>query len=357
MENKMTKRKLPLVLYVFALCVFSCFNKGYACSRAVYKGPDGTVITGRNMDWKTEIPANLWVFPRGIERNGQVGTSSIKWESKYGSVITSSWDIGSSDGMNEKGLVGNALWLAESKYPDFEKDGNKSGLAIGLWLQYVLDNFATVKEAVNAFRKEEFVVVSYNIPGTERLISLHLSISDKTGDNAIFEYINGKLVIHHDPSYVVMTNSPIYEEQLAINTYWKDIPGTTMLPGTNKAADRYVRGSFYMNSVPKTDDIKIAVPTVFSVMRNMSVPFGISTPNQPNISSTRWRTVADQKTMVYYFEDVLNPSVVWLNFENLDFSENAKVKKLVLENHDYNYGRESSNSLIDVKPFDFAGLE
>lgn len=353
----MTKRKLTLVLFAFTLCIFFWLNQAHACSRAVYKGPNGTVITGRNMDWKTEIPANLWVFPRGIQRNGQVGTSSINWTSKYGSVIASSWDIGSSDGMNEKGLVGNALWLTESEYPEFKKDGDKSGLAIGLWLQYMLDNFASVEEAVKAFSKEEFVVVSYNIPGTETFISLHLSLSDKNGDNAIFEYINGELVIHHDPSYAVMTNSPIYEEQLAINTYWEDIPGTVMLPGTNRASDRYVRGSFYMDAVPKTDDVKIAVPIVFSIMRNMSVPFGISTPNQPNISSTRWRTVADQKNMVYYFEDVLNPSVVWLTFENLDFSENAKVKKLVLDTHEYNYAGESSNSLIDAKPFDFAGLE
>lgn len=353
----MTKRKSTLVLFTFMLFAFSYLNQVNACSRAVYKGPNGTVITGRNMDWKTEIPANLWVFPRGIQRNGQVGTSSINWTSKYGSVIASSWDIGSSDGMNEKGLVGNLLWLTESKYPEFKKDEDKSGLAIGLWLQYMLDNFATVEEAVKAFSKEEFVVVSYNIPGTERFISLHLSLSDKTGDNAIFEYINGKLVIHHDPSYVVMTNSPIYEEQLAINTYWKDIPGTEMLPGTNRASDRYVRGSFYINAVPKTDDVKIAVPTVFSVMRNMSVPFGISTPNQPNISSTRWRTVANQKSMIYYFEDVLNPSVVWLNFENLDFNENAKVKKLILDNHEYNFCGESSKSLVDAEPFKFAGLE
>ncbi|WP_211345679.1 linear amide C-N hydrolase [Paraflavitalea soli] len=38
--------------------------------------------------------------------------------------------------------------------------------------------------------------------------SLHLSISDATGDNAIFEYVHGKLVVHHDKSSLIMTNSP-----------------------------------------------------------------------------------------------------------------------------------------------------
>jgi choloylglycine hydrolase len=152
------------------------------------------------MDWKGDIPANLWIFPRGMERNGEAGTTSIIWKSKYGSLVTSSWDITSSDGMNEKGLAGNLLWLAESVYPKFEKDKGKPGLAISLWLQYVLDNFATVDEAVTALSKEDFVVASAHIPGTEIFATVHLSLSDQTGDNAIFEYINGKLVIHHDRS-------------------------------------------------------------------------------------------------------------------------------------------------------------
>ncbi len=321
------------------------------CTRIVYQGPKSTIITARSMDWKTEIPANLWVFPRGMERNSQIKPFLKAWKSKYGSVVTSSWDIASSDGMNEAGLAGNLLWLAESKYP--ETDKMKSSLEISLWLQYVLDNFATVEEAVMELQKEEFTVVSFAIPGTDKFTTIHMSLSDKTGDNAIFEYIDGNLVIHHDMSYVTMTNSPIYEEQLAINTYWKDIPGTVMLPGTNRAADRFVRASYYINAVPKTDDPKIAIPTVFSVIRNASVPYGISSPTEPNISSTRWRTLSDHKRLTYYFENILNPNVVYLNFQNLDFNEMKPVKKLTLENNE-NYSGEASKHLNDADPFKFA---
>lgn len=340
------------VLIAFILSPFFSI----ACTRVVYEGKNGTVLTARSMDWKDEIPANLWVFPRGMERFGEVGKSSIQWKSKYGSVITSSWDIASSDGMNEKGLVGNLLWLVESNYPKFEKDKNTPGLAISLWLQYALDNFSTVNEAVTALRKEEFVIVSSNIPGTEKFATVHLSLSDSTGDNAIFEYINGKLVIHHDRTYRTMTNSPIFEEQLAINAYWKGIPGTVMLPGTNRAADRFVRASYYMDAIPKTDDVRIAVASVFSVIRNCSVPLGISSPTEPNISSTRWRTVADQKNLVYYFENVLNPNVVWVEFNKIDFSENGKVRKLSLDKNE-NYAGESSLNFKIAQPFKFAGLD
>lgn len=305
------------------------------------------------MDWKEDIMTNLWIFPRSIERNGEVGPNSLKWKSKYGSVIASSYDNSSTDGMNEKGLVANLLWLAESEYPKW--DQTKSGLSIAAWVQYVLDNFATVEEVVAELRKEKFEIITAEIPGQSQLATLHLSISDETGDNAIFEYIGGKLVIHHDRSYQVMTNSPIFEKQLAMNEYWKEIGGTTMLPGTNRAADRFVRASFYVNAIPQTDNIRVAVASMFSVIRNCSVPFGISTPNQPNISSTRWRTISNHKNKVYYFESALSPNTFWVDFKNIDFSEKATVKKLNLTGGEI-YAGDTVNKFKETKPFKFEGL-
>ena len=347
--------KLLSLFSAIVLTFFAVQHQAHACTRVVYQGPNGTTITARSMDWKDDIPANLWVMPRGMQRNGEVGTSSVKWKSKYGSVVTTSWDIASTDGMNEKGLAGNLLWLVESTYPTFTKDIGQPGIALSLWLQYALDNFANVNEAVAAFSKEEFVIVSANIPGTQKFATVHLSLSDRSGDNAIFEYIDGKLAIHHDRAYTTMTNSPIFEEQLAINTYWKNIPGTVMLPGTNNAADRFVRATYYINAIPKTDNLRVAIPSVFSVIRNCSVPLGISSPTEPNISSTRWRTVSDHKSMIYYFDNVLNPNVVWVEFSKLDFSEKGKVCKLKLDGHE-NYAGEASASFKEAKVFTFAGL-
>lgn len=330
-------------------------NKANACTRVVYHGPNGTYITARSMDWKDEIPANLWIFPRGMQRNGEVGVNSITWTSKYGSLVASSWDIAVSDGMNEKGLVANMLWLVESKYPDFDTIGNKKGLSIAAWAQYVLDNFATVDETVTALEKEEFVVVSAYIPGTTKFTTLHLSISDATGDNAIFEYIDGKLIIHHSRSYQVMTNSPIFEKQLDINTYWEGIPGTIMLPGTNRAADRFVRASYYIKAIPQTDNTRIAVASAFSVIRNCSVPFGITSESEPNISSTRWRSVSDQKNLVYYFETVLTPNTFWVDLKGIDFSEQLPSKMLIV-NTEKTYAGEVLEKFVDANPFKFAGL-
>ena len=327
----------------------------YACTRVVYIGPDQTVLTGRTMDFSIDIPANLWIFPRDMERNGQVGPNSLKWVSRYGSIAASSWDIATPDGMNEKGLVGNMLWLVQSEYPAFNKKGEKTGLTIAAWAQYVLDNYATVKEAVASLRKEAFVVVTDFIPGTDKFTTVHLSISDTTGDSAIFEYVGGKLVIHHDSSYQVMTNDPLFEEQLAISGYWRHIPGTIFLPGSNRASDRFVRASFYIDAIPQTSDPRLSVAGVFSVIRNVSVPYGITTEGQPHISSTRWRVVADQKHLVYYFENVLTPNVLWVNMNQVDFSAGGQVSKLALDAGQV-YAGNALEHFVESRPFEFQGL-
>lgn len=335
------------------LLITNFFSVSLACTRVVYKGPDNTVLTARSMDWKDDIDPNIWIFPRNLDRNGNVGPNSLKWKSKYGSVITSAWDIATTDGINEKGLVANVLWLVESQYPKFNPKGTKKGITIAAWAQYVLDNFASVKEAVDELRKENFVIVSDFIPGTQKFTTLHLSISDTSGDSAIFEYIEGKLKIHHDSSYTVMTNSPIFEEQLAINQYWKGIPGTIMLPGTNRAADRFVRASYYINAIPQTSDIVNSVASVFSVIRNASVPLGISSVEEPNISSTRWRTVSDHKNLVYYFETTKTPNTFWIDLKKVDFTK--KTMKLNVSKNEV-YAGETSTYFKEYKPFEFLGI-
>lgn len=324
------------------------------CTRVVYSGTNGMIATGRSMDWKTDMHSNIWIFPRGMKRNGETGSNSLEWTSKYGSVVTSAFEIASTDGMNEKGLVANLLWLPETEYP--VRDKNKPGLTITAWVQYMLDNFATVEEAVNFIDEDTFQVVSDMMPDGSRLATLHLSVSDATGDCAIFEYIGKKLTIYHSKEYKVLTNSPTYDKQLALNEYWNSIGGLTFLPGTNRASDRFARASFYVNALPKTDDVRIAVASVFSVVRNTSVPYGISTPNAPEISTTQWRTVSDSKNLLYFFESSLTPNTFWVNLREVDFSEGAPVLKLSIANEETYHG----NATKDFKPaqaFKFLGVK
>ena len=350
----MKNKPIALTLAIF-MTSNSLIHQSPACSRAVYLGTEDTIITVRSMDWATDLGSNLWALARGMKRDGAAGPKSLTWTSKYGSVIATAFDAATADGMNEKGLVANLLYLAESKYPTPAADEKRLPMCISAWAQYVLDQFATVKETVEALRKEPFYVVPVMSPdGHEG--SVHLAISDPTGDSAIFEYVDGKLVIHHGREFQVMTNSPIYDQQLALNAYWKQIDGTTMLPGTNRAADRFARASFYINAIPQTAKIEEAVASCFGVIRNVSVPLGITTPGQPNISSTLWRTVSDHKNKRYYFESTRSPSVFWMNVGEMDFKEGTPVKKLTVSDGAI-FSGNTAEKFEKAEPFKFLPAE
>jgi penicillin V acylase-like amidase (Ntn superfamily) len=313
-----------------------------ACSRAVYFGQEGQTVTGRTMDWfVSDMDTNLWLYPRGLERSSNT-SSPVNWKSRYGTVVTTIYEGAAADGMNERGLVANMLYLAESKYPAAATGDNRPTLPISAWAQYVLDNYATTAEAVEGMRKEDFRMVAIKAPTGEEG-TVHLSISDASGDSAIFEYIDGKLVIHHGRQYQVMTNSPTYDQQLSLAKYWENIGGATMLPGTNRASDRFARMSYYINEATQTGDPRRSVATVFSVMRNVSVPLGIKVPGQPNIADTLWLTVSDQKNKVYYYQDTNSPSILWVRLNDLNFKEGSGARKLQLDGNPDVAGDQTKN--------------
>ncbi|MEQ8636634.1 linear amide C-N hydrolase [Gimesia maris] len=319
------------------------------CTRAVYLGPEGETVTGRTMDWKEDLQSNLWIFPRGMSRDGGLGDDSLSWTSQYGSVVASLYEGGTADGMNEAGLVANLLYLVESEYP--ADDDPRPAIVISAWAQYVLDQFATVEEAVSELRKETFRMVTVVAPNGAAG-TVHLSLSDPSGDSAIFEYIGGELKIHHGRQYQVMTNSPVFDEQIALNKYWQQIGGTVMLPGTNRAADRFARASFYINACAQSANPREAAASVFSVMRNVSVPRGISTPDQPNISSTIWRTVSDQKHKIYFYEDTASPGMVWVDLNQIDFSPGSGTRKLTLVGN-YHLSGDQTDQFQPAEPYPF----
>lgn len=339
-----------LTLIAITLTLAS-INQAHACTRAVYLGPQSTVLTARSMDWETDVGSNIWVFPRGMQRDGAAGANSITWTSKYGSVITTFYEVATVDGINEQGLVANLLYLAESVYPTLTANDSRKTMSISAWAQYVLDNFKDVNEAVAALSKEPFVVQQVMTPDGHPGVG-HLAISDPSGDSAIFEYIDGKLVIHHDKKYQVMTNSPTFDQQLAINAYWQDVGPEAMLPGTSRAADRFVRAAYYVGVAPQTADLVKSTAYSFAIIRDASVPYGGSMPNKPNIAATLWRTVSDHKNMLYYFDSSTAPDVFWLSVKDIDFTKQKDTMRLLVSGGP-SYAGNVVKSLQPATPFKF----
>jgi penicillin V acylase-like amidase (Ntn superfamily) len=141
--SRVHRRTVIALLAAVGLC--SAPAPAGSCTRALYVAKDGTVITGRSMDWGEDLKSNMWVLPRGMTRDGMGGRHSMSWQSKYGSVVVTGYDIGTSEGMNEKGLVANMLALVESDYGTPPEGATV--ISMSTWAQYVLDNHATVAEA------------------------------------------------------------------------------------------------------------------------------------------------------------------------------------------------------------------
>lgn len=83
------------------------------CTRVLWGDANGAVLVGRNMDYHRDLATNLWKLPRGIKRDDGVN-GALSWTARYGSVAITALDMMTVDGLNEAGLSGHILWLAES---------------------------------------------------------------------------------------------------------------------------------------------------------------------------------------------------------------------------------------------------
>lgn len=297
------------------------------CTRVIWPDADGAVIVGRNMDFHKDLMTNLWKQPRGVERNDGVN-EELTWKSRYGSVIATSFDIISVDGINEAGLAGHVLWLAESDYGT--PGEGRTQLSQAIWLQYFLDNFATVAEAVEWIEETKVQVVQLDDPTGGGPPAIHLALDDATGDSCIIEYIDGEPKVYHSREYQVMTNSPTYDQQLELVKKVKGLGGEDPLPGSTLASDRFARASYYVGRLDQPKSQLEAIAGMFSVIRNAAQPFRVPDPGKPDASQTIWQTVADLTNKRYVFESTTRPNIVWVDLDDLDFSEGSGQLKLDL---------------------------
>lgn len=297
------------------------------CTRVIWPDAGGAVLVGRNMDFHKDLLTNLWKQPRGVARDDGA-SGRLTWTSKYGSVIAGAYDIVTVDGMNEAGLAGHVLWLAESTYG--EPDPSRTQLSQSMWLQYFLDNFATVAEAVAWATETNVQVVQMDDPTGGVRPGLHLGLDDATGDSAIIEYVDGQARIYHSKDYRVMTNSPTFDQQLELVKKFEGLGGDDPIPGGTAAPDRFARASYYAGRMPAPSSQVDAIASMFSVIRNAAQPFRTPDPGKPDASQTIWQTVLDLTNKRYVYESTTHPNIVWVDLADLDFSEGSPQLKLDL---------------------------
>ena len=320
-----------LVAFAAVLCASQLAD---ACTRVLWNDNKLAVLAGRTMDWPESTEPILTVLPRGMSRNGgRLGPAVVitdnpaKWTSKYGSLVTTVYGIGTADGLNERGLGAHMLYLTATNFG--QRDPSKPGVQAGLWAQYALDNAATVGEALALLDKIQVVMIE----ARGHKATVHLALEDASGDSAIIEFIDGKAVVHHGREFRIMTNDPPYDQQLALlKTLDFSKPSSDMpLPGNVNPRDRFQRADYYMAMLPEPKDEREAVAGVLAIARNVSVPFGAPYKSF-GIYNTEYRTVMNLTDKRYYFELTTSPNVIWADLLKMNLAAGAPVMMLKPDN-------------------------
>jgi penicillin V acylase-like amidase (Ntn superfamily) len=351
MKSSLFHQSICVILTV--ACILSPLSSAFPCSRILWNNNKLAVVVGRTMDWPESTQPILTIFPRGMERNGGmigpevlVKENPAKWTSKHGSFVATVYGVGAADGFNEKGFAGHMLYLTATDFGP--RDVSKPAVHAGLWLQYLLDNAANVKEALALQEKIQIVMAEAN--GHKAFV--HLAIEDASGDSAIIEFIGGKPVIHHGSEYRIMTNDPTYDEQLSLLKKYDFSKPTsdTPLPGNVNARDRFQRGAYFAALLPEPKNEREAIAGVLAVARNISVPFGAPYKGF-GIYNTEYRTAINLTNQRYFFEFTTTPNIIWADLSSFKLEPGSPVMTLNPDNIELTGNVAEKFQKLDKAPF------
>ena len=308
------------------------------CTRVLWNDNSVAVLAGRTADWfKAPGPRGasdpkLHVMPRGLRKSGAmegnvvvVSQNPATWTSRHGSVVVANYNSVVVDGMNEKGLAAHALALDVTNYGP--RDVARPGISMTLVVPYILDNAATVVEALALLPGIQPVAV----PMMGYSTGLSFSIEDRLGDSAVVEYINGAEVIRHGRQYRVVTNTKLdIAEGLLTNYDFTNPTNAVTIPGNTNSDDRFVRASWYSNLLSRvTPRNRLeARAALMSVMRNVSDPIGAPGSRPGVVHETDWRTLSDLTNRVYMFENPRTLTTLRTDLSRLDFRPGSGVRTI-----------------------------
>ena len=144
-------------------------------------------------------------------------------------------------------------------------------------------------------------------------MTMHLMITDKSGNNGVIEWVGGDMHFHKQQGRMVMTNDPSYEKMLAIRNYYREMGVENSMPGSALSQARfvYIDGWLkqlvneplpgYIGGIKDQNLDEQKLYSALSVIRGVSTPLGVAfDTSHPNNTSTIWRTMADLNNNKFY---------------------------------------------------------
>jgi len=298
------------------------------CTR-IFWNNDVANVAARTFDWAESDEPRLWVLPQGLHvdcapefHRADVAqpSSPAAWSSRFGSIAVSGFGNATTDAVNERGLAVHLLYLAQTQYAEPD---DRPAVPNTQWVRWIVDNFATVADAVVA--ADDVRVVSVPVRGEH--LGGHIVIEDPSGDSAVIEIINGRTVVHHGAEYTVVANDPQYDEQLANVDRYRPFGGDRSLPGDILSADRFVRASYFLHYLPEPETYDEAVAGPLLIARNVAVPPG-APYDDFSVYPTRWISATDVTNRIFYFQPVMQPNLAWVALDDVDLRAGAPIRSL-----------------------------
>ncbi len=142
-----------LICLLFIMSIFLCLDDVLSCT-SFYLEHDKRPVHGANLDWydgQGIIVANKRGFLKVAISDPEKSLNPARWTNRYGSVTFNlygyDWTWG---GMNEAGLSCSSMLLSETKY---SKADSRPSIFAGQWLQYQLDNSASISDVLASITK------------------------------------------------------------------------------------------------------------------------------------------------------------------------------------------------------------
>ena len=307
--------KARIILLLSMLFVSLIIRTSHACTAfSIKKGT--TIFYGENFDWHVK-DGLVVVNKRGVKKTPQVfgsGDQNIaSWVSKYGSVTFNT--LGKEyfhGGMNSKGLFVTGLFLMHSQYPP---NDSRPVVTHAQYKQYFLDNCATVDEVMNAQSKIRIFSRNQKYP-------IHFFVGDMTGQCAVIEYLDGKMVVHKGDSLTVnVLSNSVYSDAVDYLKEHKGFGGDKVVSKIRtNSLDRFVRAATMVQSYhsnPSSSYIDSGFDILDSVAQG---------------DRTVWRIVYDVNNMRIYFRTLMNAKLQYVDMKSLDFSCDTPARVFDLNN-------------------------
>lgn len=350
---------------LFALLFMLTASPALSCSDFLISSTDGTHVVGRSMDFSSPLPADLVVRARGEKWSSPApnGKTGMQWKQKYGFVGFSVLGMRQvADGMNEKGLAAEVLWLPSVGYQEIPASKRGKAMGSSFLPSWVLGSFASVDEVAEALPK--VLVWGREVPEMQMIPTLHMAVHDASGKSLVVEWVGGKLHMYDNP-LGVMTNDPPFPMQLAnLRNYVNLTPwvqnrelegiqvkgtgygsGTLGLPGDSTGPSRFTRLAVMKSFAYQPENAEEAVTLTRHLLNAVDVLPGVArakAPDGEHTDYTQWTTIKDLTNLKVHFNSYKDHTLRMVDLKRLDFSRTDYLP--------INVQTISGNGILDVTP-------